>query len=71
MSGTPTGLATLILAEVYDLDRELLTSSITLTLVGLLLVLLFWVRVTPTYFLAQRGSIMQASANFVPQILQN
>jgi predicted permease len=36
MSGVPTGLATLILAEVYDLDRELLTSSITLTLVGLL-----------------------------------
>ncbi len=43
MSGAPTGLATLILAEVYDLDRELLTSSITLTLVGLLLVLPLWV----------------------------
>lgn len=42
MSGVPTGLATLILAEVYDLDRELLTSSITLTLVGLLLVLPLW-----------------------------
>jgi hypothetical protein len=42
MSGVPTGLATLILAEVYDLDRELLTSSITLTLVGLLLALPLW-----------------------------
>ncbi len=42
MSGVPTGLATLILAEVYELDRELLTSSITLTLVGLLLVLPLW-----------------------------
>jgi hypothetical protein len=42
MSGVPTGLATLILAEVYDLDRELLTSSITLTLVGLLLTLPLW-----------------------------
>lgn len=42
MSGVPTGLATLILAEVYDLDRELLTSSITLTLVGLLVVLPLW-----------------------------
>ncbi len=42
MSGVPTGLATLILAEVYVLDRELLTSSITLTLVGLLLALPLW-----------------------------
>ncbi len=42
MSGVPTGLATLILAEVYDLDRELLTSSITLTLGGLLLALPLW-----------------------------
>lgn len=42
MSGVPTGLATLILAEVYDLNRELLTSSITLTLVGLLLALPLW-----------------------------
>jgi len=42
MSGVPTGLATLILAEVYDLDRELLTSSITLTLVGLLVALPLW-----------------------------
>lgn len=42
MSGVPTGLATLILAEVYDLNRELLTSTIALTFVGLLLVLPLW-----------------------------
>ena len=42
MSGTPTGLSVLILAEVYDLDRELLTSSIAMTFVGLLLVLPLW-----------------------------
>jgi predicted permease len=42
MSGTPTGLSVLILAEVYDLDRELLTSSIAMTFVGLLLMLPLW-----------------------------
>jgi hypothetical protein len=42
MSGTPTGLSVLILAEVYNLDRELLTSSIAMTFVGLLLVLPLW-----------------------------
>ncbi|MFK0732453.1 MAG: AEC family transporter [Gloeotrichia echinulata GP01] len=42
MSGTPTGLAVLILAEVYDLDRNLLASSIALTFVGLLLALPLW-----------------------------
>ncbi len=42
MSGTPTGLSVLILAEVYDLDRELLTSSIAMTFVGLLLILPLW-----------------------------
>lgn len=42
MSGTPTGLSVLILAEVYDLDRDLLASSIALTFVGLLLVLPLW-----------------------------
>ena len=42
MSGTPTGLSTLILAEVYELDRELMASSITTTFVGLLLVLPLW-----------------------------
>ncbi len=43
MSGAPTGLATLILAEVYDLDREILTGAIALSLVGLLLVLPLWI----------------------------
>lgn len=42
MSGTPTGLSVLILAEVYELDRELLASSIALSFVGLLLVLPLW-----------------------------
>jgi hypothetical protein len=42
MSGAPTGLSTLILSEVYDLDRELLISSIAMTFVGLLLVLPLW-----------------------------
>lgn len=42
MSGTPTGLSVLILAEVYELDRDLLASSIALTFVGLLLVLPLW-----------------------------
>ncbi|MBD2205248.1 AEC family transporter [Calothrix sp. FACHB-1219] len=42
MSGTPTGLSVLILAEVYDLDRSLLASSIALSFVGLLLALPLW-----------------------------
>ncbi|MBD2293957.1 AEC family transporter [Anabaena sphaerica FACHB-251] len=42
MSGTPTGLSVLILAEVYDLDRDLLSSSIALTFVGLFLALPLW-----------------------------
>lgn len=42
MSGTPTGLSVLILAEVYNLDRNLLASSIALTFVGLLLALPLW-----------------------------
>lgn len=42
MSGTPTALAVLILAEVYDLDRDLLASSIAITSVGLLLMLPLW-----------------------------
>lgn len=42
MAGTPTGLSVLILAEVYDLDRELLTSTIAMTFVGLLLMLPLW-----------------------------
>lgn len=43
MSGTPTALAVLILAEVYDLNRELLASNIAMTSVGLLMVLPLWV----------------------------
>ncbi|MBE9036113.1 AEC family transporter [aff. Roholtiella sp. LEGE 12411] len=42
MSGTPTGLSVLILAEVYDLDRNLLASSIALTFVGLFFALPLW-----------------------------
>ena len=42
MSGTPTGLSVLILAEVYDLDRDLLASSIALTFIGLFLALPLW-----------------------------
>lgn len=42
MSGTPTGLSVLILAEVYELDRNLLASSIAITFVGLLLALPLW-----------------------------
>lgn len=42
MSGTPTALSVLILAEIYDLDRDLLASSIALTSVGLLLMLPLW-----------------------------
>lgn len=45
MSGTPTGLSVLILAEVYDLDRELLSSSIALTFIGMLLVLPVWLTI--------------------------
>lgn len=43
MSGTPTALAVLILAEVYNLNRELLASNIVMTSVGLLLVFPLWV----------------------------
>lgn len=42
MSGTPTGLSVLILAEVYELDRDLLASSIALTFLGLFLALPLW-----------------------------
>lgn len=42
MAGTPTGLSVLILAEVYDLDRELLISTIAMTFVGLLMMLPLW-----------------------------
>ena len=42
MSGTPTALSVLILAEIYELDRDLLASSIALTSVGLLLMLPLW-----------------------------
>ena len=42
LSGTPTALCVLILAEVYELDRDLLASSIAITSVGLLLMLPLW-----------------------------
>jgi malate permease and related proteins len=41
MSGIPTALSVLILAEVYELDRDLLACSIA-TSVGLLLMLPLW-----------------------------
>ena len=42
MSGTPTALSVLILAEIYELDRDLLASGIAITSVGLLLMLPLW-----------------------------
>ena len=42
MSGTPTALSVLILAEIYELDRDMLASSIAITSVGLLLMLPLW-----------------------------
>jgi hypothetical protein len=42
MSGMPTAFAGLILAEEYDLDRELIASSIVVTSVLLLLILPVW-----------------------------
>jgi len=42
MSGTPTGLSVLILAEVYELDRDLLSTTIVLTFVGLFCALPLW-----------------------------
>ncbi len=42
MSGMPTAFASLILAEEYDLDRELTASSIALSTVGLLVVIPLW-----------------------------
>ncbi|NEQ29053.1 MAG: AEC family transporter, partial [Microcoleus sp. SIO2G3] len=42
MSGMPTAFAGLILAEEYELDRELIASSILLTTVLLLLAIPLW-----------------------------
>ncbi|GAB4140963.1 MAG: AEC family transporter [Cyanobacteria bacterium J069] len=42
MSGMPTAFAGLILGEEYDLDRELIASSIVLTTAALLLTLPLW-----------------------------
>jgi predicted permease len=43
MAGMPSAFAGLILAEEYDLDRDLITSSIALTTVALLLMIPVWV----------------------------
>ncbi|MFM7885605.1 MAG: AEC family transporter [Pseudanabaena sp.] len=43
MSGTPTGLSVLILAEVYNLDRDLLISTIAFSFIGLFLMLPIWI----------------------------
>ncbi len=42
MAGMPSAFASLILAEEYDLDRELASSSIALSTIGLLLVIPLW-----------------------------
>lgn len=42
MSGMPTAFAGLILAEEYELDRELIASSIVLTTITLLLTIPLW-----------------------------
>lgn len=43
MSGTPTGLSVLILAEVYNLDRDLLISTIAFSFIGLIFMLPVWI----------------------------
>jgi len=43
MSGTPTGLSVLILAEVYNLDRDLLISTIAFSFIGLVFMLPIWI----------------------------
>ena len=43
MSGTPTGLSVLILAEVYNLDRDLLISTIAFSFLGLIFMLPLWI----------------------------
>ncbi len=43
MSGTPTGLSVLILAEVYNLDRDLLISTIAFSFIGLIFMLPIWI----------------------------
>ncbi|ARV60350.1 transporter [Nostocales cyanobacterium HT-58-2] len=45
MSGVPTAFAGLILAEEYNLDRDLITSSIIISTLLLLLVLPLWILV--------------------------
>jgi hypothetical protein len=42
MSGMPTAFVGLILAEEYDLNRELVASSIVTTSVLLLVIIPFW-----------------------------
>ena len=43
VSGTPTGLSVLILAEVYNLDRDLLISTIAFSFIGLIFMLPIWI----------------------------
>jgi predicted permease len=43
MSGTPTGLSVLILAEVYNLDRDLLINTIAFSFIGLIFMLPIWI----------------------------
>ena len=48
MSGMPSAFAGLILAEEYDLDRELIASSIAISTVALLLAIPLWLFIFPT-----------------------
>ncbi len=43
MAGTPSAFANLILAEEYNLNRDLATSSITLSTIGLLITIPLWI----------------------------
>ncbi|MCS6782054.1 MAG: AEC family transporter [Gloeomargarita sp. SKYBB_i_bin120] len=42
MAGMPTAMATLIFAEEYELDRDILAATIALTTVGILLLVPLW-----------------------------
>jgi malate permease and related proteins len=45
MAGTPTALTALVLAEEYNLDRELIASSIALSMLALIPLVPFWLTI--------------------------
>lgn len=45
MAGTPTALTSLVLAEEYNLDRELIASSIALSMLALIPLVPFWLTI--------------------------